>query len=188
MALKYNHSISLISVGIICVQGKFKTWYFVYFDTGFADLLVVSILPKPECKQWTWSRDLYRKMPDSMVSHVHDDDIKWKHFQRYWPSVRGIHRSPVTSPHKGQWRGALMFSLICAWINIWVNNREAGDLRRNRAHCDAIVMVHWLHNITNKVIWGGGGILCVKIAQSNVNRCHFQNCKNDSDRCFQGFE
>ena len=46
----------------------------------------------------------------------HDDVIKRKHFPRYWPFVRGIHRSPVNSPHKGQWRGALMLSLICAWI------------------------------------------------------------------------
>ena len=60
----------------------------------------------------------------------HDDVIKWKHFPRYWPFVRGIHRSPVNSPHKGQWRGYLMLSLTCAWINGWVNNREAGDLRR----------------------------------------------------------
>ena len=60
----------------------------------------------------------------------HDDVIKWKHFPRYWPFVRGIHRSPVNYPHKGQWRGASMFSLICAWINGWVNYREAGDLRR----------------------------------------------------------
>ena len=52
-------------------------------------------------------------------------------------SVRGIHRSPVNFPHKGQWRGALMFSLICAWINRWVNNREAGDLRRDR-YCNGI--------------------------------------------------
>ena len=65
---------------------------------------------------------------------IHDDVIKWKHFPRYWPFVRGVHRSPVNSPHKGQWRGALMFSLICAWINVWVNNGEAGDLRRRRAH------------------------------------------------------
>ena len=43
----------------------------------------------------------------------HDDVIKWKRFPRYWPFVRGIHRSPVNSPHKGQWRGALIFSLIC---------------------------------------------------------------------------
>ena len=60
----------------------------------------------------------------------HDDVIKWKHFTRYWPFVRGIHRSPVNYPHKGQWRWALMLSLICAWINGWVNKREAGDLRR----------------------------------------------------------
>ena len=40
----------------------------------------------------------------------------------------------VKSPHKGQWCGALMFSLPCAWINDWVNNREAGDLRRYRGH------------------------------------------------------
>ena len=70
----------------------------------------------------------------------HNNVIKWKHFPRYWSFVRGIHRSPVNSPHKGQWRGALMFSLICVWINVWVNNREAGDLIRHRAHYDVIVM------------------------------------------------
>ena len=70
----------------------------------------------------------------------HDDVIKWKHFPRNWPFVRGIHRSPVNSPHKGLWRGALMFSLICVWINDWVNNHEAGDLRRYLAHYDVIVM------------------------------------------------
>ena len=68
------------------------------------------------------------------------DVIKWKHFPRYWPFLRGIHRSPVNSRHNGQWRGALMFSLICVWINGWVNNREAGDLRRHRAHYDVTVM------------------------------------------------
>ena len=53
---------------------------------------------------------------DANFSYVwkHDDVINWKHFPRYWPFVRGIHRSPVNSPHKDQWRGALMFSLICA--------------------------------------------------------------------------
>ena len=76
--------------------------------------------------------------------HIHHDEvIKWKHFPRYWPFVRKIHRSPMNFPHKGQWRGALMFALICVWINGWVNNREAGDLRRNRAHYDVIVMIIW---------------------------------------------
>ena len=72
----------------------------------------------------------------------HDDVIKWKHFPRNWPFVRKIHRSPVNFPHKGQWRGALMFSLIYAWINDWANNREAGDLRRQHGHYDVIVMLN----------------------------------------------
>ena len=66
---------------------------------------------------------------------IHDDVIKWKHFPRYWPLVREIHRW-----RRGLWRRALMFSLLCTWINGWVNNRAAGDLRRHRAHYDAIVM------------------------------------------------
>ena len=80
----------------------------------------------PVCSLNTWPR--------------HDDVIKWKHSPRYWLFVRGIHRSPVNSPHKSQLRGALMFSLICAWINCWVNYGEAGDLIRHRAHCDVTVM------------------------------------------------
>ena len=71
----------------------------------------------------------------------HDDVIKWKHFPRFWPFVR----SPANSPHKGRWRGALMFSSISAWINGWVNNREAGDLRRHHAHYDVIVMPWNMH-------------------------------------------
>ena len=75
-----------------------------------------------------------------IIQYNHDDVIKWKNFPRCCPFVRGIHRSPVSSPHKGQWRGALMFSLITAWINGWVNNGEAGDLRCHRAHHDVTVM------------------------------------------------
>ena len=77
----------------------------------------------------------------NLVSLSHDDIIKWKHFPRYWSFVQGIHRSPVNSPHKGQWRGTLLFSLICAWINGWVNNSEAGNLRRRRTHYDVTVSV-----------------------------------------------
>ena len=68
---------------------------------------------------------------------------KWKHFPRYWHFVRGIHRSPANSPHKGQWRGVLMFSLICTRINGWVNNGEADDLRRHRARYDVTVMPYF---------------------------------------------
>ena len=67
------------------------------------------------------------------INTLHDDVIKWKNFQRYLPLVRGIHRSPVA-------RWLLMFSFICAWINGWVSNRDAGDLRRHRTHYDITVM------------------------------------------------
>ena len=63
-----------------------------------------------------------------------------KPFPRYWPFVRGIHRLLVNSPNKGQWRGALMFYLICAWTNDWANNRDAGDLRRHRGYYGVTVM------------------------------------------------
>ena len=51
--------------------------------------------------------------------------------------------SPVTGelPTQRPVMGALMCSLICTRINSWVNNREAGHLRRHRAHYDVIVMV-----------------------------------------------
>ena len=75
------------------------------------------------------------------INICHDDVIKWKPFPRIWPFVRGIHRWPVNSPHKSPLRGALMFSLICAWINGWVSNCEAGDLRCHHAHYDVIVMI-----------------------------------------------
>ena len=84
----------------------------------------------------------YRSLISATLSITlqHDDVIKWKHFPRYWPFVRGIHRPPVNSPHKGQWRRAVIFSLIRAWTNDWVRNRGASDLRRHGAHYDVTVM------------------------------------------------
>ena len=84
-----------------------------------------------------WSHcDTYQKVWN------HDDVTKWKKFLRHWPFVRGIHRWPVDSPHKGQWRGALMLCLICAWTNGWANNRDA-------VIGDAITLIMkslwWLH-------------------------------------------
>ena len=72
-------------------------------------------------------------------------------------------RSPVNSPHKSQWSGALFFTLICAWINGWVNNREAGDLRRHyRAHYNVTVMCPsgaiWRHK-SGSTSSSGNGLL-----------------------------
>ena len=86
----------------------------------------------------------------------HDDVIKWKHFPRYWPFMQG--NSPVNGEFPTQRPATRTFDvfLICAWIkdcvkiemlviwdariNGWVNNRDAGDLRRRRAHYDVTVM------------------------------------------------
>ena len=61
----------------------------------------------------------------------------------------GIPRSPVDFPRKGQWRGALMFSLIHSWRHGSANSRDAGDLRPHGAYYDVTVM---LFNITWAVI------------------------------------
>ena len=92
--------------------------------------------------EWKRISIMFRVHSDSVVLFIiiHDDVINRKRFPRYLPLVRGIHWSPVNSPHKGQWRGALMFSLICTQINGWVNNREAGDLRGHGAHYNVTVM------------------------------------------------
>ena len=91
-----------------------------------------------KCRYGSWYTNIY---PWWIIS-----GFTWWHHQMEAFSALlaicagGIHWSPVNSPHKGQWRRALIFSLICIWINGWVNNREAGDLRCYRAHYDVIVM------------------------------------------------
>ena len=118
------------------------------------------------------------------LRQCHDDIIKRKHFPHYWPFVRGIHRSPVNSPHKGQWRGAWMFSLICVWTNNGVNNRDASDLRCHHTHYnitlnamanaalgpDSISRFHltntgnFILEVSQSVIWSSylyNGVICI---------------------------
>ena len=69
----------------------------------------------------------------------------WRHQMQTFSALLALYMGNsstplVYSPRKGQWRGALMFSVICARINGWVNSGEACDLRRHRAHYDVIVM------------------------------------------------
>ena len=119
-------------IAILCIDFVFKSlvaklvsssvWILIYW-IRYAEL--AHRLPLPQRQSLT-----------SFAFPRHDDVIQWKYFPRYWPFMRGIHRSPVSCPHKGQWRGPLMFSLVCALINSWINNREAGDLRGSNAHYD----------------------------------------------------
>ena len=111
----------------LCKNGTtilFSMWYILY----------IVMLGKPSEHPEVYVVVMGVIMPNVLN---HDDVIKWKHFMRYWPFVR----SPGNSPHKGQWRGALMFYLFCIRINGWLSNREAGDLRRYCAHYDVTVMM-----------------------------------------------
>ena len=73
------------------------------------------------------------------TNKVHDDVSKWKHFPRNWPFVRGIHRSPVNSPHRGQWRGAKTLN--------WSMYHLTGTVSSSytKAHCgvDILFPVRW---------------------------------------------
>ena len=109
--------------------------------------------------------DYYTRQSTNILT-IHDDVIKWKHFLCFWPFVRGIHWSLMNSPHKGQWCRALMFSLISAWTNSWVNNRDDSDLRHYHTHYVITIMHqernvsadstqnHVLHNNGNKLHLG----------------------------------
>ena len=129
----------------------YQFYYWLYLILVHFVLLSITYLKSrislnTPCTSVTITMDFPLEGPRSVpfanqdISDLHDDVIKWRHFPRYWPFVRGIHRGPVNSPHKGQWRGALMFTLICTRIIGWVNNRETGDLRRYRTHYDVTVM------------------------------------------------
>ena len=111
----------------------------------------------------------------------------WRHqvglFSALLALCAGNSSVPVNSPHKGQWRGALMFSLICAWINDWVNNREAGDFRHHRGHYDVIVLIfvcivlNRSHNVLIKHLWKfvftspiESELTCVQVISHYLNR------------------
>ena len=79
--------------------------------------------------------------------------------------------SPVTvnSPHKGQWHGALMFSLICAWIDGCVNSHKAGDLRRHHTHFDTIVMYSIIFTMSQTCIMSTHVEVCLCRGWSNLH-------------------
>ena len=109
---------------------------------------MAAILSRPECdKPQAWELPVMWDAMTFIWHHwqKHTCISWWRHqmetFSAFLALCAGNSPVPVNSPHKGQWRGALMFSFMYAWINDWVNNREAGDLRRQRGHYDVIVML-----------------------------------------------
>ena len=115
-----------------------RTFFFWSTSHGFSmDVFWVTVLDVLKmCR--SWGRFRYRCVPTGLLRRAlrifwpdkiankewyHDDFIKWKHFSRYCPFLKGIHRSPVDSPTNG-----------------WANTRDTGDMRRHRAHYDVAVI------------------------------------------------
>ena len=134
----------------LCEQTSVKSWSkFMHFHSikyiWQCHLELAAILSRPHCVN---SLTLGQSSQSQWSNHEEYQKTRWRHQMETFPAFlalcAGIHWSPVNSPHKG--RGALMFIWSAPWINGWVNNREAGDLRRHRAHYDVIVMnASWIH-------------------------------------------
>ena len=102
-----------------------------------------------------------------VVAVWHNDVIKWKHFPRYWPFIRGIHRSPVNFAHKGQWRGALM-----GFFYLRLNKRLSKQSRGYRAHYDVTVMISYPCHRSNFLLWD----MCVLVCQMQLSKAWMNGC------------
>ena len=106
----FNHLLGITTAKTtLCITGNSRNEFIGGFASQKATISESVSIWERQATPW-----------QSLASTVHEDVIKGKYFPRYWPFVRGIHRSQVNFSHKGQWLGALMFSLICAWTNGWV--------------------------------------------------------------------
>ena len=115
----------------VCCKRLFKHW-----DLNKWRIFSNEFMNKKFCNLISWKFILEDLVDDKSLPW-------WRHQMETFSALLALcagHWSMVNSPHKGQWRGAVMFCLIYAWINGWVNTGEAGDLRRHRAHYDVIVM------------------------------------------------
>ena len=125
----------------------------VYIAGRHTNLVVYGCRPKPATKKevpidsYISVKPLSNGVTDmGKMLMTYGDVIKWKHFPCHWSFVRGIHRSPVHSPHKGQWRGALVFTLICA-LNKRLSNQSWGwwfgtPSRSSWRHCNGLEPNH----------------------------------------------
>ena len=90
-----------------------------------------------ELRPLTRLRHVQGLRPRHNPACFHDDVIKCQKIPRYWPFARGIHRSPVSSPHKARIYDVFFDLRLNKRL---INNREAGDLRRPLGHYDVNVM------------------------------------------------
>ena len=126
MIILYENYCIVIPTYICANENDFL---FKFHRTCYAPSFIhTSITPKC-ASQWTLSKETFYERKIRLIT------TWWRHQMETFSALLAVcaGNSPVTG-------GALRLSLICAWINGWVHNREAGNLRSHRAHYDVIVM------------------------------------------------
>ena len=78
--------------------------------------------------------------PAVIIYKIHDDVIKRKHFRVTGPLCGEVTRDRWIPRTKASDAELGCFLLSAPWINGWVSNGDAGDLRRHHAHYYVIVM------------------------------------------------
>ena len=137
----------------VCLEAYWFSWIKVKFCIfyNFSSILVDKWSTISSCSLiWCSLNCIPRETTDNWL-----DMTWWRHQMETFSVLLAIcaWNSPVHGefPAQRPVTGALMFSLICFWINYWVNNREAGDLRCHRAHYDVIVM-SWVGDISQVIV------------------------------------
>ena len=175
------NAIKLLQSGNTLVLTK-ALWYYTHLSTNLIEVSDIIIWKSLDKLVNTWDIKVTMKPwwitePTEVKSYHrhcnHDDVIKWENFPCYWPFVRGIHRSPVDSPHNGQWHRTLMFSLMWTWTNGWANSQDAGDLRCHGADCDIIVMVLSMYScITNTLLYSVSKSIWIALLEPFMAKTH----------------
>ena len=100
----------------------------------------------------TWDEKITVNTEYNQPVLIHDDVIKWKHFPRYTGPLCGEFTGPRWIPlTKASDAELWCFLWSALGINGWINTRDAGDLRHDRAHCDVIVMINPKFTSQNKL-------------------------------------
>ena len=90
-----------------------------------------------------------------------------------WPFVRGIHRLPVDSPHRGSECAPFVFSPLLDWKSCWSNTGVSADLRRRDANLTSLCYhrsSHWILLLQVKVTeWISGEAWCRDISSMHDN-------------------
>ena len=127
---RVHYDVISMTLGLYDTLVSSWSWHTVYrADSRFVPSQWETALLRNDVSNWLGA---------SLESH--DDVIKWKHFSRYWPlcgDCTGHRWIPLTKATDAE---LLCFLWSAPWINGWVNNREAGESRRHRAHHDVILM------------------------------------------------